>query len=86
MSDQHSRRGAGHGSNRVMLGHPETSVAQSLSRDRELGRFAKRLGGRRTGCDRRQVENGEGDHGWIHLKGGTALNDNRSPLDAVSAA
>ena len=79
MSDQHGGRRARDRSNRVVLGHPEAPVAESFGSDREFGRLAKGLGGRRAGGDRREVENREGNHGWYHLKGDDASSDNRPP-------
>ena len=69
MRDEDGGRGARNRSDGVMLGDPEAVVAERFDGNREIGGLTQRLRGRRTGANRREIENRKWNHGFTHLKG-----------------
>ena len=62
MADHHRGRGAGDAGHVVVLGQPVAAVAQALGMPGEVEGVAQGLAGVAALDDRREVEDGEGDH------------------------
>jgi hypothetical protein len=61
VGDQHRRRGTGDAVHVVVLGDPETGVAQFLRAARQIEGVAQGTGGIAVGADGRQIQNGNGN-------------------------
>ena len=65
MGERYRGRGARDARQIVMLGHPETPVAERFDMARQIERVAQRLAGIAALGDRRKIKNGKRNHQTI---------------------